>query len=263
LYHTSRAAEFGITEARFTEILEDIAARHWGVAHGLQAGKQVFLQTLRLRDLALARGCADGNPLAWERFVSLYRDKLRAFALSIAHDPSAARELADSLYGDLFRGKFHTYCGRGTLESWLRAVVAREYTDRYRASRNLVSYDAAESAGVQFAAEPEDDSEDHPADHALLERALDTALSMLDAEDRFVLSAHYLDGRTLAAIATALSVHESTISRRLARITRNLRRSTVGELRKLAVDSRRVEEMLRSDVRDLTVDVRRRLVEAP
>jgi len=46
-----------------------------------------------------------------------------------------------------------------------------------------------------------------------LESATDEALAALPAEDRVVLAAYYLDGRTLAEVARMLGVHESTISR--------------------------------------------------
>ena len=59
------------------------------------------LEALHLEDLALACGCADGNEAAWEHFVLTFRPVLYKAASAI--DPSGgARDLADSLYGELF-----------------------------------------------------------------------------------------------------------------------------------------------------------------
>ena len=47
------------------------------------------------------------------------------------------------------------------------------------------------------------------------------------AEDRFILASYYLDGRTLAEIARTLAVHESTISRKLDKLAKSLRKQIV------------------------------------
>ena len=52
----------------------------------------------------------------------------------------------------------------------------------------------------------------------------------LPAEDRMILSAYYLDGRTLAEIARMLGVHESTISRKLDKLAKSLRKQIVAAL---------------------------------
>ena len=52
-----------------------------------------------------------------------------------------------------------------------------------------------------------------------IEAAVKAELVTLDASQRFLLAAYYLDHRTLAEIAKLQGVHESTISRKLERIT--------------------------------------------
>src|SRR4029434_2989755 len=64
-----------------------------------------------------------------------------------ALDPSGgARELADSLYGELYgideRGEarqslFRYFHGRSSLATWLRAVLAQRHVDRIRAVRRV------------------------------------------------------------------------------------------------------------------------------
>jgi RNA polymerase sigma-70 factor (ECF subfamily) len=90
---------------------------------------------------------------------------------------------------------------------------------------------------------------------------VDEALNSLKAEERFILAAYYLDGRTLAEIAAVLGVHASSISRRLDKIAVALRKQIVSELRDKGLSSRQAEELIQVDVRDLQVDIRARLAQ--
>jgi RNA polymerase sigma-70 factor (ECF subfamily) len=86
-------------------------------------------------------------------------------------------------------------------------------------------------------------------------------LAELPAEDRMVLSAYYLDGRTLAEIARMLGVHESTISRKIDKLAKSLRKQIVAALTRRGLSRRQAEEALEVDVRDLQVDIRRSLAQ--
>ena len=63
---------------------------------------RTFFLSLRVDELALARACAAGHNSAWEIFLTRFREKLYQAALRIAREDSAARELADTLYADLY-----------------------------------------------------------------------------------------------------------------------------------------------------------------
>jgi RNA polymerase sigma-70 factor (ECF subfamily) len=76
-----------------------------------------------------------------------------------------------------------------------------------------------------------------------------------------VLSAYYLDGRTLAEIARMLGVHESTISRKLDKLAKSLRKQILAGLARGGMSRRQAEEALEVDVRDLQVDIRRSLTQ--
>jgi len=60
-------------------------------------------------------------------------------------------------------------------------------------------------------------------------------------------------------VAKTLRVHESTISRRVEKITKNLRKAILEALVRRGLSRRAAEEALESDIRDLGVDVRTRL----
>jgi RNA polymerase sigma-70 factor (ECF subfamily) len=134
----------------------------------------------------------------------------------------------------------------------LRTVIAQEYVNVYRKRRRLVSLDEEVEAGAQFAATA---TEPPVLADPMLARATDEALRALRAEDRFVLASYFLDGRTLAEIARALTVHESTISRKVEKLTKNLRKQILKNLVHYGMNRRQAEEALTADVRDLTLDI--------
>ena len=262
LYGRSKAAEFGIEPDVFARMLDEIATKHAG-----PLAVEEFCATLRVEDLALARGCAAGNERAWEVFLLRFREKLYDVARQITREDSTGRELADSVYADLYGmktregtrvSKLASYSGRGSLDGWLRTVVAQEFVNTYRKQRRLVSLDEEAEEGVQFAAaSPEPIAPANP----VLERATDEALRELDKEDRFVLASYFLDGRTLAEIARAVRVHESTISRKVEKLTKGLRKQILKNLVSFGMSRRQAEEALAADVRDLTVDIRASLAQ--
>ncbi|MGH9516047.1 MAG: RNA polymerase sigma factor [Terriglobales bacterium] len=263
LYRRSRAEEFGIPAVAFAAMLDEVAAKSPG---SVKSQKQDFFSRLHVEDLALARACAAGNERAWQVFMLRFREKLYDAGRQITRDDATGRELADSVYADLYgtqtregrrQSKLYSYGGRGSLGGWLRTVLAQEYINHYRKHRRLVSLDRECEEGAQFpAAVAEIISVDERLEHAV-----DEALRSLPAEDRFILASYFLDERTLAEIARALSVHESTISRKVEKLTKNLRKQIVKTLIKEGMSRRQAEEALDADTRDLRLDIRASLVQ--
>ena len=209
-----------------------------------------------LKDLVLARACALGKPAAWDRFIALYRPKLYAAATAITRDETLGRELADSLYADLYgTRKLYSFQGRGSLEGWLKTILAQEWVNRLRRERKLVAFDDSLETPSALADPPP------PTDQKALTEATDSALSELGPEDRFLLASYYLDQRTLAEIGRTLNMHESTVSRKLDKVTAQLRRQIIATLCKTGLSKRAAEEMLAVDVRDLGVNVREKLAQ--
>ncbi len=228
-----------------------------------------LLSNLRIEDLTLARACAAGKERAWEVFLTRFREKLYDIAAGITKESSSARELADSLYGELYGvttrdgervSKLSFYTGRGSLEGWLRTVLAQEHVNRYRKQKRLVSLDEKSEEGVQFAADPII-SDGVTSVDPKIESAVDEVLGELPEEDRFVLAAYYLDERTLAEIAQMLRVHESTISRKLTKLAKSLRKQILAQLGKRGLSRRQAQEALEVDVRDLRINLRQRLLQ--
>ena len=266
IYEKSRAAEFGLSIENFAGIIQEVTKKYLP-AEASPAEIKGFVIALRTEELALARGCAAGHERAWEVFLTRYREKLYDIATYIAKESSAARELADSLYADLYGttvrdgqrvSKLASYTGRGSLEGWLRTVLAQEFVNRYRRQRRLVSLDEEGEKGTQF---PANTPEQHTQVDDRLTAATDGALGELSPEDRFILASYYLDSRTLAEIARMLRVHESTISRKLEKIAKSLRRRILTGLQQRGMSRRQALEALEIDVRDLGLNLRSRLLQ--
>jgi len=266
LYEKSGGERYGLTLQAFGVVLEQVAAKY--VPQATQQQKLEFWRDLKLEELALARACAAGHDAAWQAFLTRFREKLYDIARGITKEDSSARDLADSLYADLYGtserdgcrvSRLNFYMGRGSLEGWLRTVLAQEFVNRYRKTKRLVSLEEQAEDGVQFsAAAPAGPTS--PLD-SRLGAALDEALGQLADEDRLVLASYYLDDRTLTEIGRVVGVHESTISRRLEKLLKTLRKQVLAGLVSRGMNRGQAEEALEADVRYLQVDVTRKLQE--
>jgi RNA polymerase sigma factor (sigma-70 family) len=207
-----------------------------------------YLAGLHIKDLALACASADGSESAWNHFISEYRGHLRAAAGAVLHQPSsdpAAIELADSLFADLYgltggkgggRSLFRYFHGRSSLKTWLRAVLAQRHIDAIRAGKRFDSLDDTGENG-EMRRIPEPGKIELPADphrEQYLRRfreCLSLALASIDSRDCKRLRLYYVEDHTLAEIGRELGEHESSVSRNLERIRRELRGMVEGLLR--------------------------------
>src|SRR5947199_10281495 len=159
LLEKSGGERYGLTVASFEVILEEVANKY---APGCTRQQKTQLwRELRLEELALARGCSAGHEYAWQHFLTRYREKLYDIARGITKEDSSARDLADSIYADLYGNseregrrvsRLNFYMGRGSLEGWLRTVLAQEFVNRYRKTKRLVSLEEQAEDGGQFSA---------------------------------------------------------------------------------------------------------------
>jgi RNA polymerase sigma-70 factor, ECF subfamily len=260
LHAKSGCEKLGLSCESLAAILCRVATKYLP-SEASQSEARTFLLTLRVDELALARACATGDNYAWELFLTRYREKLYHYALRIAREDSAARDLADSVYADLYGtttregeriSKLASFTGRGSLDGWLRTVLAQEFVNCYRRTKRLVSLDEEIEEGTQFVApEPEPPPS---VDSQCLESLTDAALAALASKDRFILAAYYLDGRPLAEVARMLGVHESTISRKLDKLAKTLRKTILAGMIRQGIGRREAEEALEVDVRDLRVN---------
>ena len=259
-YEGSQAGRYGIDLEAFHEMARAVLERYAGREN--TSDQLALLQTLHVEELVLARACAAGNEAAWEDFLGRYRARLYAAAYRIARDEAAGRELADGLYAELWGlgarearrvSKLDYYTGRGSLEGWLRAVLAQRHIDRVRACAKDVSMEEQVERGASFAAK---EAPEVPEADERVARAVAGALADAANEERFLLAAYFLDRRTLAEIGRQMAVHESTVSRKLERATAALRKQVRKRLLAAGLTPARCGEVLEEiDVRGLRVDV--------
>ena len=259
-YGESWAERYGITPERFQKIVAAVVIRY--AADASEAERLEIVATLRVGDLVLARACSIGNEHAWDVFLVRFRAFLYETAYRIAKDEAPGRELADGLYAELYGipnregrriSKLDYYMGRGTLEGWLRTVLAQQHVNRFRSHAKGVSLDEQVEAGVSFAASTATAA---PVTDERVAQAVVQTLAEVSDEERFLLASYYLDQRTLANIGRQLCVHESTISRKLEKLTKELRKRIRKRLQAAGINSRRCDELLLElDVRDLNVNV--------
>jgi len=193
----------------------------------------------------LACACSAGNDSAWEYFVATFRPELHRAAWAIAGE-SAGRELADSLYGELFglresegirRSLFDYFHGRSRLATWLHAILAQRHVDEFRRARKMESLDdpeddqggsRAQKLPATLAA-PDPERERYLA---MMQVAVEKALQTLGPRDRLRLAYYYVEELTLLEIGKLLCEHEATASRKIERARQDVRRSVDDVLRR-------------------------------
>jgi RNA polymerase sigma-70 factor (ECF subfamily) len=270
LWQASHAHSLGLTQPAFAEILDRIGTRH---NHGLRPGEHpspaqqaVFFRALQLKDLALAQACALGHETAWQQFLERFRSPLTQAAISITGSASLGEDLAGSLYSELFglterdgqrRSPLASYSGRGSLMGWLRSTLAQRHVDHHRRTHRETPLEDNEFAATASPPQPV------PAEVARLDKALATTLHTLSPEERFLLSAYFLDGRTLLELARLLRVHEATVSRKLKRLTEAVRKQLLKNLEATGLSKRAAQEALGTDPRDLSINLRNVLQTSP
>ena len=257
LYRKANAERWRLAPADFASALAASAAKALGDSVRDPREIERYLTSLHLDDLALAAACAAGGEDAWEHFVREHRPAL--YRAADALDPSGgARELADSLYADLFglghatgerRSLFRYFHGRSSLVTWLRAVLAQRTVDRARLRKREDPLPEDDSPAAIPAASPPTDP-DRARHLDLMQRTLGEAVAALDAEDRLRLRCYYAQEMTLAETGRLVGEHEATVSRQLARIRRVIRADVERRLGEAGLSAAAIERCVKDATED-------------
>jgi RNA polymerase sigma-70 factor, ECF subfamily len=237
LHGTSGAIGWGVSAEAFGDVLRASVAHRFPTTPS-PADLDVYLASLHASDLALACACRAGHDGAWEHFIRELRPALYASARTIAGD--AGRELADSLYAELFglpgadgerRSLLAYYHGRSRLITWLRSVMVQRFIDRGRANARFEPLGDDEPLDVPSSSSAATDPERQRLS-GLAQQALDAAIDGLEPKDRLRLRLYYGQDLTLARIGRLLGESEATVSRKLERARRTLRGEVSSILRR-------------------------------
>jgi RNA polymerase sigma-70 factor, ECF subfamily len=209
---------------------------------------QAYLDSLHTADLALACACSEGNAAAWDFFMARFRPELYRAGRAIAGE-SAGRELADSLYAELYglrevagqrKSLFDYFLGRSKLTTWLHAILTQRHVNGIRRSRRSEPLEEGESgeptssnlaAGLAGSAAASSPDPERDRFLAILQLVLTAALDGLEVRDRLRLAYYYVEGLTQAEIGRLVGEHEATVSRKLERTRRQIRKRVEGALR--------------------------------
>jgi RNA polymerase sigma-70 factor, ECF subfamily len=272
LYRKAKGDRWHTPPARFAQALDASAERAFAGRSPDSRELERYLASLHLEDLALACACAAADDDAWEYFVREQRPHL--YRAADALDPQGgARDLADSLYADLFglrdregerQSLFRYFHGRSSLTTWLRAVLAQRHVDRLRANRRSEALpDEESSAAIPAPARPIEP--DHDRYLQLMRTALARAVATLAARDRLRLACYYAEGLTLARTGRMLGEHEATTSRQLARTRAAIRGAVERHLRdKAGLSQAEIGHCFECVTEDTgSLDVREMIASAP
>ncbi len=239
LYDRARAARWNLG----ADVLSEAVARGALKSGALETDRvEQYLDTLHAEDLALALACKDGNSRAWEHFIASLRPPLYAAARAIAGDEMRGRELADSLWADLYglevrdgtrRSLLEYFHGRSSILTWLRAILAQRHVDYIRSqSRAQPLDDAVEVLRIDPHSNHDEAGGPERARYVrMLATALDLALKTLAPQDRMRMAYYYRHELSLKEIGRLMNEHESTVSRKLARTRDQLKSEIERRLR--------------------------------
>jgi len=246
-YAQSQAGRWGVPRERFAAALEHSAKKALTAGTVPPQKLQDYLGALHLEDLALATACAEGGEAAWDHFFTTYRAYLRAAAAAILRCKAGSAEacdLADSLFSELYglgggkgaeRSLFRYFHGRSSLKTWLRAVLAQRHIDSIRAGRRfeeLGEDETGDGRPKMLLGPPMQPGDPHRERYVVsFTRALQTALERLEPREKERLRLYYAEEKTLAEIGRLLGEHESSVSRHLDRVRRDLRQAVEDILR--------------------------------
>jgi RNA polymerase sigma-70 factor (ECF subfamily) len=241
--------DWSFTREQFQRALERSVARRFPDSLPDDRIVAGYLESLHLSDLALACACSAGDSTAWEYFIEHYRSELyRAARVILAKsggNDSKAREMADSLYADLYglreapdgsrRSLFDYFHGRSKVSTWLHAILAQRHIDEIRRTQKMDSLDASGNGDSDARELPEMKSTppdpERDAYLAIIQACVTAALGDLGPRDRLRLAYYYVDDLTLAQIGKLLGEHEATVSRKLERTRTDLKRCVEVALR--------------------------------
>lgn len=202
-------------------------------------------------DLYLACACSEQNPTAIAAFDQLFAPIVRDAVARLDHSHDFISEVQQILRERLLVGpnaKIGEYRGDGALAGWL-------HTAAVRTALNVLRRTKKETARP----EPLDRFEQilDPTIALLRERhvsdvdsALRSAIAALEPKQRLLLNFYYVDGLTLAKIASLEGVGTSTIFRRITAATQTVLASMKQQLSdKLHLSSQSLDSLL-GHVRD-------------
>ena len=168
-----------------------------------------------------------GDEAAYRAFYDAYYDRLRRYLLVVtAGDEDATREALQSALLRLVR-HIKVFPDETTFWGWLTVLARTAFIDQTRRRKRYWSF--LERFTRHTAIQSSSPAETTTSPHLL--QLLDDHLSTLPQDERDLLEAKYLDGRSVRQIADTLQTSEKAIESRLVRIRRKLKSQLLTRLK--------------------------------
>lgn len=181
-----------------------------------QASPAAFAGIVRL-----THGLAQGDEEAFREFHHLYFSRLHQFLLGVARgDQIQAQEALQETFLRVARHP-RVFDSEEVFWCWLRAVARNAARDAGRKQRR---YWALLDRFTRQTQPP-------PPAEAPLAAALEEAVAELDASERRLIEAKYLEGESVRALSAECGLTEKAVESKLLRLRRHLRRRLLEKLK--------------------------------
>lgn len=191
---------------------------------------------MELEEEELVQGAKARSPEAWSEVFNRHYRQLYLYALARVHDPTAAEDVAATVFLDALKSiDSYTYRGRPLL-AWLYRITRNVVTDHHRSHGGRNGRKNGPATGVLHFLRGRDDGREvepvaPPSQDGLSGDAqrldLKRALEGLTGEQREVIALHYFAGFSLREVAQLLGKNERAVyslqARGLAALRRQLR----------------------------------------
>jgi RNA polymerase sigma-70 factor (ECF subfamily) len=201
----------------------------------------------RAIDLAVALGCARKNRHALEAIERILGAELPGALSRLRMNAAEVDEIGSHVREKLLVGigpggtpKILDYAGKGSLVSWLRAVIVRAGIDHRRRQGLEPASSTGDGDPLMHATAASDDPELENIRARYAEpfrEAFRDALGALDVDERNVLRLYAIEGMNIDQIGTLYGVHRATI----ARWIQSARARLVDETRRLLSERLRID----------------------
>jgi RNA polymerase sigma factor (sigma-70 family) len=167
-------------------------------------------------DVLLRRFVADGDGDAFGELVRRHVQLVYAAARRQVRDAELAQDVTQAVFIVLAK-KARSIRSGSMLPGWLIETTRRTALSELRKAARRRRHENAAASAVPIQTDP---SEVNPLE---IRDLLDDALLSLNSEDRSAVTMRYLQGRSIAEVASAMGVSESAAERRAQRAIEKLR----------------------------------------
>jgi len=165
-------------------------------------------------DSALVERMMAGDENALSALYDRYSGMLFSMLVRILRDTSAAEEILQDLFLQLWRNAGQFDAGRGSLPAWLMVIGRNRAISRLR-QRDRRAMAEADDEGFSIEAVPSPGNLEDEAARMELMHKLQTALATLPSEQREAVELAYFDGMTQTEIAARTGSPLGTVKSRV------------------------------------------------